>query len=111
MGEANARRLTLTAEVFQAPFAARIGLIHESVPAEQSGSSSSIILSRHLLAAGPNALAEGKRLIRDVAGRPIDDALTRDTAARIARVRASDEGQEGIAAFFEKRPPNWASAS
>mgnify|MGYP003340757294 CR=1 FL=1 len=43
----------------------------------------------------------------DMAGRPIDDEITRDTAERIARVRASDEAQEGIASFFEKRKPAW----
>ena len=59
----------------------------------------------------PNALGETKRLIRDVTGQPIDDELTADTAARIARARASDEGQEGISAFFEKRKPNWVADS
>ena len=42
-----------------------------------------------------------------MAGRPIDDEVTLDTAGRIARVRASDEAQEGIASFFEKRKPAW----
>jgi len=56
---------------------------------------------------GPKALAEAKRLIRDVEGRAIDDALVDETAARIARIRASDEAQEGIAAFFERRHAAW----
>ena len=52
-------------------------------------------------------MAETKQLIRDVVGRPIDDELTHDTATRLARVRASDDAQEGISAFFEKRKPRW----
>ncbi len=63
----------------------------------------------HLVQGSPNALGETKRLIRDVTGRPIDDELTADTAARIAHARASDEAQEGITAFFEKRKPNWVA--
>jgi methylglutaconyl-CoA hydratase len=51
-----------------------------------------------------------KQLIADVAGKVIDDALSAETAARIAQVRASDEAQEGIAAFFEKRKPSWLAS-
>ena len=51
-----------------------------------------------------------RQLVRDMAGRPIDDAIAEDTAGRIARVRASDEAQEGIASFFEKRRPAWVQA-
>ncbi|NDB11091.1 MAG: enoyl-CoA hydratase/isomerase family protein, partial [Betaproteobacteria bacterium] len=53
------------------------------------------------------AIGHCKRLIADVAGKAIDDALVAETARRIAQVRASDEAQEGIAAFFEKRSPAW----
>jgi len=59
--------------------------------------------------AGPQAQAACKALIRDVSGRGLDDALIRDTAGRIAAIRASDEGREGIAAFLGKREPNWRS--
>jgi methylglutaconyl-CoA hydratase len=45
--------------------------------------------------------------VRDVAGRPIDDLLKADTARRIAEIRASPEGREGIASFLEKRKPAW----
>jgi len=60
-----------------------------------------------LLMAGPRAMAETKRLIRDVTGRPIDAAQRLDTSQRIADARASDEGREGIASFLEKRPAGW----
>ncbi len=106
IGEPHARRYFLTGEVFDAGEAYRIGLSHDIVPAEELDAAVNRILG-HLLLGGPQSLAESKRLIRDVAGRPIDDALADDTARRIARIRASDEAQEGIAAFFEKRRPSW----
>lgn len=110
MGEHRARRFFLTAEVFEAAEAYRIGFVHDiCVPEELDGTIN--VLLGHLVQGGPSALGEAKRLIRDVAGRPIDDALTSDTAARIAAARASAEGQEGIAAFFEKRRPAWVPAS
>ena len=66
-------------------------------------------LLEHLLAGGAAAHARIKDLVRDVAGRPIDDALKGDTARRIAEIRASPEGREGIASFLEKRKPKWLS--
>jgi methylglutaconyl-CoA hydratase len=66
-------------------------------------------LVQHLVAAGPEAHAKIKALIRAVAGRRPDDALVADTAQRIAEIRGSAEGKEGIAAFLEKRKPGWCS--
>lgn len=106
IGERHARRLMLSAEVFQAPFAQHIGLIHEAVPADDLPKTLQSLLT-HLLAAGPNALGGTKALIHAVTGRVINDDLIADTAARISAARASDEGQEGISAFFEKRSPAW----
>ncbi|MGH1359417.1 MAG: enoyl-CoA hydratase/isomerase family protein [Burkholderiaceae bacterium] len=108
IGERNARRLMLTAEIFEAPFAASIGLIHESVAADQLEATRQAYLE-HLLKAGPNSLGACKSLIRAVSGKAISEELVADTAARIGRARAGDEAQEGIAAFFEKRAPNWIS--
>ncbi|MBN9427584.1 MAG: enoyl-CoA hydratase/isomerase family protein [Burkholderiales bacterium] len=106
MGESTARRYFLTAEVIEAAEAYRIGLIHDlSMPVELDDKVNEVL--GHLVQGGPQALRETKRLIRDVSGRAIDDALLADTAERIARVRAGDEGQEGIASFFEKRKPAW----
>ncbi|MBP8307561.1 MAG: enoyl-CoA hydratase/isomerase family protein [Burkholderiaceae bacterium] len=106
MGEARARRFFLTAEAFDAAEAYRIGFVHELAPAEELDATVNRLLG-HLVMASPNAMAETKQLIRDVVGRPIDDELTHDTATRLARVRASDDAQEGISAFFEKRKPRW----
>jgi methylglutaconyl-CoA hydratase len=60
-----------------------------------------------LLEAGPQAQAEAKLLIRAVAQRPIDQGVIGDTAKRIARVRATPEGKEGVAAFLAKQKPAW----
>jgi methylglutaconyl-CoA hydratase len=65
-------------------------------------------LLKWLLAASPNALAEAKRLVRDIAGAPLNDALFADTVARIADIRASADGREGVQAFLDKRRPGWA---
>jgi methylglutaconyl-CoA hydratase len=55
----------------------------------------------------PQAQKAAKDLIAAVNGRPIDDAVSEETASRIARRRATDEARDGIAAFLEKRPPAW----
>jgi methylglutaconyl-CoA hydratase len=106
MGEARARRYFLTGEVFDAAEAYRIGFVHDIAPADELDSEVNMILG-HLVQGGPGALAASKKLIRDMSGRRIDDDIAHDTAARIAAARASDEGQEGIAAFFDKRKPSW----
>jgi len=106
IGERQARRYFLSAEVFEAAEAWRIGLVQHIVPDEELDGAINAMLGQ-LLAAGPQAIGHCKRLIADVAGKAIDDALVAETARRIAQVRASDEAQEGIAAFFEKRSPAW----
>ena len=60
-----------------------------------------------LLTAGPRAQAECKLLLRAIASRPVDARLIADTARRIARIRSSPEGREGIAAFLAKRKAAW----
>ena len=108
IGARMAGRYFLTAEVFDAQEALRIGMLSALVPAAELDAAIDSLLS-HLLAGGSAAHARIKDLIRDVAGRPIDDALKGDTARRIAEIRASDEGREGIASFLEKRKPKWVS--
>ena len=54
-------------------------------------------------------MAAAKRLVREVAGRPVDSALVADTAERIARSRATDDAKEGLAAFLGKRKPRWVA--
>ena len=105
MGEREARRYFLTAEVFDAAEALRIGML--SILTQKLDETIDALV-RHLLAGGPEAMAKIKDLIRAVANRPVDAALVADTAKRIAEIRVSPEGREGIAAFLEKRKPSWA---
>lgn len=107
IGERYCRRYMLTAERFSAAEAYRIGLLHEIVPGEEQLDEAIAEIVETLLANGPNAQAECKSLIRVVSGQPIDEQTTEETAQRITRVRASEEGREGLAAFLEKRPPVW----
>lgn len=106
IGESAARRYFLTAEVFEAAEAQRLGLVHEVVPAAELDSSGAWFMKR-LHEGGPDAQGAAKLLIARVAGAVIDDALMRDTARRIAERRASREGKEGTRAFLEKRKPAW----
>ena len=107
IGERKARRYMLTAERFSAAEAYRIGLVHEIVPGEAELDEAVGEIVDALLANGPKALGECKTLIKAVANRPISQEVVIDTAQRIARVRASDEGRDGMAAFLEKRKPSW----
>jgi len=107
IGERYSRRYMLTAERFSAAEAYRIGLLHELVPGEEQLDEAIAEILESLLANGPHAQAECKELIRVVAGQPIDAQTIDETAQRITRVRASPEGREGLAAFLEKRAPNW----
>jgi len=106
MGARAARRYFLTAETFTAREAHALGLVQLVVPDEALEDAGARIL-RHLAKGGPMAQAATKDLIFTVAGRPLDDALVEETAVRIARLRASDEGRQGIAAFLAKRKPSW----
>jgi methylglutaconyl-CoA hydratase len=107
IGERHARRYLLSAERFSAAEAYRIGLVHEIVPSDEQLDEAIGEIIDNLLKNGPQAQAECKALIRLVAGQPIDEAVGEETAQRITRVRASAEGREGLAAFLEKRKPNW----
>jgi methylglutaconyl-CoA hydratase len=106
MGEQAARRYFVTAERFDADAAARIGFVHEVVEPDAIDARVAA-LAALLVANGPAAVRACKKLVQDVAGRPIDAALRSDTAHRIADIRASDEGREGVRSFLEKRPPAW----
>jgi len=110
IGVRQARRYFLSAERFAAAEAHRIGLVHDLCPRDELDDAIDRLLGA-VLAAGPRAQHEAKALIRAAAGRPIDERLIADTAVRIARVRGSPEGREGVAAFLEKRPPAWVPAS
>lgn len=106
IGPRACRRYFLTAERFDAAEAHRLGLVHEVVPAGELAAAGERMVG-HLLKGGPLAQRAAKELVARVAFAEIDEALLRDTAWRIAEARASAEGKEGIAAFLEKRKPNW----
>ena len=109
MGEQASRRYFLTAERFTATEAHRIGLAHEVVPADELDATVGAIV-KSLLGNSPNAVKEAKTLVREVVGQPVGDTLLIDTANRIAAIRASDEGREGVTSFLEKRKPNWLNS-
>jgi methylglutaconyl-CoA hydratase len=106
MGQRAAQRYFLTAERFDADEAKRVGLV-QGVVAPKDLDEAVATMASHLLKGGPAALAAAKKLIADVSRHPIDDALVEETARRIAALRVSPEGREGIAAFLEKRKPDW----
>jgi methylglutaconyl-CoA hydratase len=106
MGENASRRYFLTAERFSAGEALRIGFAHEVVAADALDAKVAEIV-KALVNNSPNAVRQAKALVRDVAGQTVDDALLGDTAERIAHIRASEQGREGVASFLEKRKPNW----
>lgn len=108
MGERTARRYFLTAEVFDAEEAYRIGMLSDLVPSSELDATIDGLV-KHLLAGGPQAHAEIKDLIRAVGSRAVDDTVIAETARRIAEIRVSPEGKEGIASFLEKRKASWCS--
>ncbi|MFZ4602247.1 MAG: enoyl-CoA hydratase-related protein [Caulobacterales bacterium] len=102
-----ARALFATGEGFDGRFAEKIGLVQYAVDTEADLESMMKMLAGLAFEAAPGAVADAKRLVRDVAGQPITDGLLRETARRIAERRASAEGKEGVAAFLERRAPSW----
>lgn len=110
MSERVACRYFMTAEVFSARRARRLGLLSEVVGEEDLDSTIDGILE-NILKNGPLAVSAAKKLCQDVAAMPMDQNLLRETSRRIAAARVSEEGQEGLNAFLEKRPPNWRHAS
>ena len=106
MGARAARRYFLTGERFSAEEALRLGLIHETVPGDHLLRAGDRVVAA-LLEGGPRAHVEVKRLIFDVTGKPIEPAVIDETTRRIAAIRASPEGREGVTAFLDKRKPNW----
>jgi methylglutaconyl-CoA hydratase len=106
LGEQASRRYFTTAELFDCATALRLGLVSEAVSAEQLDAAVQQ-LADTLCANGPHAVRACKQLVQDIAGHELDEALIADTALRIAQVRASAEGREGVASFLEKRTPSW----
>jgi len=107
IGERQARRYFLSAETFSAAQAERWGLVHRVVPDNERLSPACEEQIRLLLANSPAAVSAAKALIAAVANRVTDAAVIEDSARRIADIRVSAEGQEGLSAFLNKRKPNW----
>ena len=106
IGERAARRYFLTAERFDAAQAKATGLVHE-LATEDKLDHAVDILVQSLLTCSPHAQQEAKRLINDIAGEAIEPHLIADTVRRIAEIRASADGREGVQAFLNKRKPSW----
>lgn len=106
IGPRNARALFATGQVFDAAHAEKIGLVSEVVADAAALDAARDAIAAGMMACGPIAVAESKKLVEDVAYRPIEEVME-ETARRIARARVSEEGQEGVRAFLEKRKPNW----
>jgi methylglutaconyl-CoA hydratase len=106
VGARRARQLVLTANAFDADYAAHAGLIDRVLP-EGSVDEFIAMLSDSLTNNAPGAMGEAKRLVNDIAHHKIDSGLLDETAKRIARARVSDEGREGVLAFLEKRKASW----
>ena len=106
MGEQASRRYFVTAERFSAAEASRLGLVHEVVAADALDARVDELVAA-IAANGPAAVRACKQLVKDVAGREISPALRDDTARRIADIRASAEGREGVQSFLNKTTPHW----
>ena len=106
LGPRQANRYFMTAEIIPAERAQQLGIAHEVVP-EAALDETVDQLIEALLNGGPQAQIEARSLIERVTSGPIDQAMLKDTAERIARLRTGEEGQEGLSAFLEKRQPGW----
>jgi methylglutaconyl-CoA hydratase len=106
LGEQASRRYFVTAERFSAARAQALGFVHELCALDALDAKVDEIVAS-LVDNGPMATRACKRLVQDVAGLPITAELRAETAHRIADIRASDEGREGVQAFLNKRKPSW----
>ncbi len=108
IGARHALRYFQSAERFGAQRACEIGLVSEVCELDDLDATIARIVEP-LIAGAPRAQQAAKELIAAIDGRPIDDAVSEETAQRIARQRATDEARDGIAAFLDKRSPSWLS--
>ena len=106
MGEQAARRYFVTAERFTASKAHALGMVHELVKPEELGSTVDAMVAS-IVNNGPQAVRACKKLVIDFSNQAIDAKLRADSAQRIAKVRASAEGKEGVQSFLNKREPDW----
>lgn len=109
IGERAARRYFLTAERFNADQALALGLLTDVVEHDQLDDALATRVNQ-LLTNSPAAITQAKELVFSVSKQAIDDALINETCERIAKIRVSQQGQEGLNAFLEKRHPNWLAS-
>lgn len=107
IGERQARRFFLSAEVFDAQQAERFELVHQLVENEDELNTAGEELIHALLQNSPKAVGKTKELIQTVGGAPLDLSTRDYTVNLIASIRVSEEGQEGLGSFLEKRKPKW----
>lgn len=110
IGERQARRYFISAEVFSARQAEHFGLVHEVCEDLDAMEARCDELLQQLASNGPEAMQAAKDLVFAVSHKPIGDDLIDDTAQRIADIRVGAEGQEGLSAFLNKRRPSWIQA-
>jgi methylglutaconyl-CoA hydratase len=107
IGARNARRYFVTGERFDAAQAFQMGLVHDLAGDDDDLDDKVGAIVDAIMLAGPVAQREAKELVRAVANRPMHSEILQDTADRIARIRVSPEGREGVSAFLEKRKASW----
>ncbi|MDX3773615.1 enoyl-CoA hydratase/isomerase family protein [Chromatiaceae bacterium AAb-1] len=107
IGERHSRRYFITAERFNAQQALTLGLLHQVVADEQLSEAADQMINI-LLQNSPAAIYAARELIRLVASKPLTPELIHHTAEAIARIRVSEQGQEGLSAFLSKRQPVWS---
>lgn len=107
VGPRTARALFATGQVFDAAYAEKVGLITEVVADTAGLDAACARIATEMMACAPGAVADSKKLVEDVAYKPIEDVME-ETARRIARIRVGPEGQEGVRAFLDKRKASWA---
>ena len=108
IGPRTARGLFASGQMFDADHALRIGLVGEVVADAAAMDAAQSRIATEVLACAPGAIVDAKQLVTDVLGHPVDDAMMRETARRIAAARVGPEGQEGVRAFLERRKPAWS---
>jgi methylglutaconyl-CoA hydratase len=110
MGAQAARRYMVTSEIITAVEAHRLGFVHQVTSADQIDAVIDSFI-QILSSNGPQAVKACKQLVKDVTGQLITQELRAETAKRIADIRVSDEGKEGLQSFLNKRKPNWLPSS
>ena len=104
-----AKALFMTGETFDGSYAEKMGLVHYCVDNDDELKDMRDYLISLVLSSAPGAIADSKSLVLDLSHQPLGEALSKETAKRIATRRVSEEGKAGIAAFLEKRKPDWVT--